>query len=72
MCSDGNCLKEIKTIKELLSASYEREMFYKDERDRLFEVAENWKAECRRVAVACGWSRSEYDEYIKERAAHNG
>lgn len=59
--------EELEITKKLLSAAYEREVFYREDRDKWIETAEKWKAECRHVAIACGWSRDEYDAYLKEK-----
>lgn len=63
--------EELELTKKLLAAAYEREVFYREDRDKWIETAEKWKAECRYVAIACGWSRDEYEIYLKERQNGN-
>lgn len=57
---------ELQIVKELLEAAYEREVFYRDERDAAIIERDKWKAECRYLAVYSGLSKDEYEAYLKE------
>lgn len=57
---------ELEIVKELLEAAYEREVFYRNERDMAIVERDKWKAECRYLAVYAGLSKDEYEAYLKE------
>jgi hypothetical protein len=57
---------ELQIVKELLEAAYEREVFYREERDAAIIERDKWKSECRYLAVYAGLSKDEYESYLKE------
>ncbi len=63
---------ELEIVKELLEAAYEREVFYRDERDAAIIERDKWKAECRYLAVYAGLSKDEYEAYLKEHVYPKG
>jgi hypothetical protein len=63
---------ELQIVKELLEAAYEREVFYREERDKAIIERDQWKSECRYLAVYTGLSKDEYEAYLKEHVYSKG
>ena len=63
---------EIQIVTELLEAAYEREVFFREERDKAIIERDQWKSECRYLAAYTGLSKEEYETYLKENVYSKG